>query len=553
MAARWPATGGDLMGDRAAGRRVQALSVEEELHLKEDAMDGAPVGITISDPSLPDNPLIYVNDSFVEITGYDREEILGTNCRFLQGTDTDMDRVAEMADAVSVEEPVAVELKNYRKDGEPFWNRVEIAPIRDEDGTAQYFVGYQADVTDRKEAELALAEERETLDHVLSRVASLVPAISETIVQSDSRDAFEAELAARFAEQPDLAGAWLGRYNPSTGLLQPKAGTGQPSSAILVDAPGSEAALSRAVHTGSVQIATDPTDLFEGEPEPAATALVPLQYRDTVYGILAVATTEADLFDERETVVMQAVGQAAGAAINALERVSLSGEEDVVEVRLEIADSTMPLVELAETLSAEVTADGQLPGSNGATTLLLTVEGVPPETVTERLPESTACSVIGGTADTVLEWPVPDGPLASTLSEDAVRLDGLSATPSSVRLRFAAASEHMGNTVVGRFRDGYKNVELLAFHQVTDGAADVGDFRESVTDSLTDRQLEALQKAHVGGFFEWPRGVEGEALAEAMDIHPSTFHQHLRAAERKLIAAYFDRGSGPTDPEGPDG
>ncbi|MDR5656273.1 bacterio-opsin activator domain-containing protein [Halodesulfurarchaeum sp. HSR-GB] len=526
------------MGETPADERIAELSVEEELHLKEDAMDAAPVGISISDPSLPDNPLIYVNDQFTETTGYERTEILGTNCRFLQGPETDMDRVAKMAEAVTEQKQVAVELKNYRKDGELFWNRVEIAPIYDESGDVAYYVGYQADVTDRKEAELALAAERQTLDHVLSRVTSLVPDIAETIVDSDTREDLEASIAERFATVPDLTAAWVGRYNPSTGLLRPVAGDNRPTEPLgAADVTG----LAAAIDSGTVEVLTDSTGLFAGMEPPAATALVPLRYRDSVYGLLAVATAEADVFDERETVVLEAIGQSAGAAINALERVSLSAGESVIEVRLEVADPTMPLVELADSLSGEVTADGQATISDGQPTLLLTVSDVPSSSVAEQVKRTGDLKLVAGSeSGTVLEWTVPPGPFARSIVQDAVRLEHLSATPSSVRLTFAAASEHMGNTVVGRFRDGYDGVELLAFHEVADRDQSAESFRDHVTDDLTDRQLEALQKAYVSGFFEWPRAVEGESLAAAMDIHPSTFHQHLRAAERKLISAYFE-------------
>ncbi len=528
------------MDETPADERIAELSVEEELHLKEDAMDNAPVGITISDTELPDNPLIYVNNSFVDITGYSWEEIIGTNCRFLQGEDTDMSQVAKMGEAVTEEKEVAVEIKNYRKDGERFWNRVEIAPIRDESGSARYFVGYQADVTDRKEAELALAAERETLDHVLSRVASLVPGIAETIVSADSREALESAITDQFREQPDLEAAWLGRYNPSTGLLRPVAGANQPAEGISVPT-GGDSPLSRLVESGSVELVSSVGDYFADLEGMAATALIPLQYRGTLYGVLAVATAEADLFDDRETVVMEAVGQAVGAAINALERVSLSGAETVIETRLEVADDSMPLVELAGNLSTEIRADGQVAVADGDPTILLSLGDVPSGAVADVVSRTGDLTLIGGSETTVVEWTVPDGPLARSLTQDAVRLTSIEASPTSVRLEFAASSEHMANTVVGRFRDGYDGVELLAFREGAAAGERGPAFRESVGESLTDRQLEALQKAYVSGFFEWPRGIEGESLAAAMDIHPSTFHQHLRAAERKLISAFFDR------------
>lgn len=141
-----------------------ATAVRRELSVKERAMDEAPIGITITDPSQDDNPLIDVNDMFVEMTGYSRSEIVGRNCRFPQGEDTQENRVAEMRRAIEAEEPVSVELRNYRKDGEMFWNRVTIVPLHGEDGELEYFVGFQEDVTSRRE----LFEEFTSLGGVLA-------------------------------------------------------------------------------------------------------------------------------------------------------------------------------------------------------------------------------------------------------------------------------------------------------------------------------------------------------------------------------------------------
>jgi PAS domain S-box-containing protein len=123
---------------------------EHELFVKNRAMDAAPFGIIITDPSLPDNGIVYANEEFERLTGYTEEEILGRNCRFLQGEASDPERVAEMRAAIDAAEPVTVELRNYRKDGTPFWNRVTIAPIRD-DGEVTNYVGFQRDVTEEVE------------------------------------------------------------------------------------------------------------------------------------------------------------------------------------------------------------------------------------------------------------------------------------------------------------------------------------------------------------------------------------------------------------------
>jgi diguanylate cyclase (GGDEF)-like protein/PAS domain S-box-containing protein len=119
--------------------------------------------LTVSDPSQPDNPLIYANDAFEEITGYSKDEALGRNCRFLQGEETDPEKISEMRTAIENEEPSTVRIKNYRKNGDPFWNRVSITPVRDDDGEVTHFVGVQQDVTEYKEIE-ELLEYRATYD-----------------------------------------------------------------------------------------------------------------------------------------------------------------------------------------------------------------------------------------------------------------------------------------------------------------------------------------------------------------------------------------------------
>ncbi|WP_280586877.1 PAS domain-containing protein [Halorubrum sp. Boch-26] len=143
----------------------------EELETKTRALDEAPVDITITDPDRPDNPMVYVNDRFVEMTGYDREESIGVNCLFLQGPDTDEEPVSRHREAIESEEPESVELLHYRKDGTEFWNRVSVAPICNADGRVTEWVGFQEDITAFKEREAAIERQNERLDAFASIVS----------------------------------------------------------------------------------------------------------------------------------------------------------------------------------------------------------------------------------------------------------------------------------------------------------------------------------------------------------------------------------------------
>ena len=117
---------------------------------RETAAHRSPIGVTIADATADDEPLVYVNDTFEQLTGYTREEAVGRNCRFLQGPDTREEPVAEMRAAIDAERPVTVTLRNYRKDGSLFWSRITISPVRDAAGEVTHFLGYQEDVSETK-------------------------------------------------------------------------------------------------------------------------------------------------------------------------------------------------------------------------------------------------------------------------------------------------------------------------------------------------------------------------------------------------------------------
>jgi PAS domain S-box-containing protein/diguanylate cyclase (GGDEF)-like protein len=126
------------------------------------AVHAAAQGITITDATVPDDPLVYVNPAFLALTGYDRSEVIGRNCRFLQSVDTDPSVVAELGDAVRSGREATVVLLNHRKDGTTFWNEVGLSPVRDDTGALTHFIGYQVDVTERVRREQQLAERART-------------------------------------------------------------------------------------------------------------------------------------------------------------------------------------------------------------------------------------------------------------------------------------------------------------------------------------------------------------------------------------------------------
>ncbi|MBY0612587.1 MAG: PAS domain-containing protein [Beijerinckiaceae bacterium] len=105
----------------------------------------------ITDPQQRDNPVVFTNNAFCRLTGYSREEIIGRNCRFLQGPETDVRTVALIREAVENQRSIEIDIRNHRKDGTPFWNRLLMAPVHDAEGRLAYFFASQVDVTIERE------------------------------------------------------------------------------------------------------------------------------------------------------------------------------------------------------------------------------------------------------------------------------------------------------------------------------------------------------------------------------------------------------------------
>jgi PAS domain S-box-containing protein len=135
------------------------------------AFDAAPHGIVITDPNQPDMPIIAINAAFTTITGYHQEEAIGRNSRFLQGPETDPAAVARLAAAIRNGQAITETLLNYRQDGTPFWNEVQIVPSRDPSGVLFHFVGYIEDVSARRWG-----------NHAWARLDSIVQASGDAII-----------------------------------------------------------------------------------------------------------------------------------------------------------------------------------------------------------------------------------------------------------------------------------------------------------------------------------------------------------------------------------
>ncbi len=189
---------------------------DTQLRLQDRAIRAVAQGICIVDVATPDSPMIFVSPGFEHLTGYSASEVLGRNCRLLQGAETDPATVETLRRAIAGGENCTVEILNYRKDGAQFWNELTIAPVRDASGALTHFVGVQSDVTERRrlEEQVRQSQKMEAVGQLASGVAhdfnnllTVVAVCSDMLVSALHEDDPSRELAIEIQRAGERAGA----------------------------------------------------------------------------------------------------------------------------------------------------------------------------------------------------------------------------------------------------------------------------------------------------------------------------------------------------------
>ncbi|WP_354360264.1 PAS domain-containing protein [Pedobacter sp. UYP30] len=165
--------------------------LQTDLELIKRALDSSISGIIITDNQQPDNPIIYCNKAFENMTGYGHSEIIGHNCRFLQAKDKGQESIDVLRKAIKKGEPCMVEIRNYKKNGDLFWNELYLSTVKNSEGKISHFIGVQNDVSKRKQTDLDLIQHQETMEKkIVERTNSIkeseeyLASIIQTVKQS---------------------------------------------------------------------------------------------------------------------------------------------------------------------------------------------------------------------------------------------------------------------------------------------------------------------------------------------------------------------------------
>ena len=261
-----------LHGDHAAAATPQALVDRRELSFI--AVERTRMPMVITDPRQPDNPIVLANSAFLTLTGYEPDEVIGRNCRFLQGKGTSSLTVREIAASLAEQREVNVELLNYRKDGSAFWNQLHISPIHDDDGRLLYYFASQLDATEQRRVETLEAAEHRLLKEVDHRALNVL-SIVEGIVRLSRADD-----AAQYSASVQRRVQALARAHT-----------------LLSENGWKGAALDRVIRTqvepfagGRVEIEGPPTELGATQVQPLALVLHELATNAVNHGALSTAS-----------------------------------------------------------------------------------------------------------------------------------------------------------------------------------------------------------------------------------------------------------------------
>ncbi|AXR82857.1 bacterio-opsin activator domain-containing protein [Natrarchaeobaculum sulfurireducens] len=415
------------------------------------------------------------------------------------------------------------------------------------------------EITERKLAELAAEEsaermrdEHRALEHVLERIDGLVRDVTDAAVGAGTREEIERRVCSRLAATEPYVLAWVGRVDVTNQRVSPRewASTGDvplEDGDLVLGTDETHPAV-RALEAGEPYVVQDLSSFRDAdnwwpvgaESDYQSVAALPLSYGDVTYGVLVLFAADADAFSDRELLVLESLAGTIATAMNAIESRRMLTTESVVELELAIEDSSLFVTALAEALEATVAYRG-LAYDDGTPLAFFYVDrtGAVTEPAVELEGVADATTLVTYEDGTLLELELVDS-IVTTLVEHGTVVRRFDVTDGIADLALDLANGQSARSVYDLLERHYDRVELISYHESEQPTRTPQDLVATLEQTLTDRQQMALQKAYVADYFEWPRNVSGEELAESMDISRSTFHQHLRTAQRKLLEELYE-------------
>ncbi|ACV46162.1 MULTISPECIES: bacterio-opsin activator domain-containing protein [Halomicrobium] len=524
---------------RETRRRLLALLVEQ-------ARDGL---YTLDHNGVVD----FCNESFAAMLGYERGELIGMHAsemlapgELVAGQRT-VQALLDDPDTDGAE----VDMTFRTRDGEDRELSIHYTLLSTGGDSYGGLMGVARDVTERRERTRRIESQRDELS-TLSRTNVLVQDIIGALGTAASTIELRQTVCDRLVESGRYGLAWIGERHGGDDVIVPLTSAGAWTEhlddvELRADDGADAAPVARAYRTGEVQVVSDTRSLaaFSPRPERAPAAgfeaviVTPLCHGETTHGILAVYATEPDAFSERIARSFAVLGETIGLALTAIQNKRLLQHEAPLRLAFRSDSDDACLVRVARSCDCTLETAGVVETSDGVVQYLR-VDGAAPSTVVDTVCESELvddAAVTRTDGDSLVELHGPSSP-GTELAEVGARLVETEIDPGGARLVVETTGDadlRSVQTVVERW---FPDVTLVSKRKRTQPES---DGERSPLSPLTDRQREVLRAAYLSGYYDWPRETTAEELADSLGIASPTLHQHLRRAERNLLAGVLDR------------
>ncbi|WP_415378535.1 bacterio-opsin activator domain-containing protein [Halosimplex sp. TS25] len=428
---------------------------------------------------------------------------------------------------------------------------------------AQLLATSAAAAANRAKREQEVRDARERVDTLVDRINGLIENTVEVLVQAGTREELERGVVEQLVVTEPYAFAWIGQPDLAADRVEAAAWDGDvPELESAVESLSLDRAAARdaadpaalALDDETIHIVDDladaPADGVHAVAHEAGLGsmiAVPLTYKDASYGVLCVYAPTTDAFADREQVVLSALGRAVANAVNAIESGRILSTDRVVELEFTVRDSDLLFGRLSARTDAALELTGSVHESDGSLRLYVAATGADADELESALAAddavASATTIVDHDGDVLFEAVVDDS-LVEVLADHGAVTRAVTAEDGVARYTIELPYEAEAREVFELVADRYEGTDLVGYHEHERPVRTRQEFREAVTDRFTNRQETAIRTAFLGGFFEWPRDVDGDDLAESMDISRPTYHQHLRAAQRKVFDELFDPHSG---------
>lgn len=444
-----------------------------------------------------------------------------------------------------------------RRGGETRYVEVGATPISyDGEQAVQLVV---RDVTERRRRERQIERQRDAL-RTLDRLNAVIRSIDQSLVRASTREDIEQAVCDRLVEVDRYVAAWIGTDSATSRDVTPRATAGALDGyldAVAVSATEASDPAGRTVATGDATLVDDVTvdggDRPAGEPwrEAAADAgfasaiAVPIVYEDTRYGALAIYSDQADAFAASDEVaVLRELGETIGHAITAAESKRALLTDRIAELEFDIRVPDSFLARVSESVDGSFEFAGMVSTTGGSYLEYYSAPVSDPAVVLDETTEDDAVEHLRHVGDhggeALFEVAFSDDHVVQTVGSLGGRTTDLSVADGAYRLTAEFPYDVDRHAIAEALAAKFEAATLRAQRETERELSSRQEIWESFRDHLTDKQWSVIQTAYYAGFFEWPRASTGEEVAESLDVSPPTFHEHLRAAQQKLLEALLD-------------